>query len=352
MKSTKSIKNMFWLSLTLLRHPSRVNYQVERAQIEPTTRCNLKCTMCGNSNWDREKGDMSIDDFKRAIDQLPYLRFLNFQGIGEPLINPNFLEMVEYATSKGINVGFNTNATLLTKDISEKLVSPNLGWVSISFDGATAETFEKIRSGAKFEEVIENIRGLVEANKMSGKNVPRIRFAVVAMKENMEELPEIVRLAGSLGVKKVDINHLAYDYTGKNYFNVSESLGDQSLLKGDVEHVERIFSECTKIGKKSGIDVNLPGLKPVGGSCRCLWPWISTYIAYDGYVTPCCDLPDPRDINFGNIFKESFSEIWNSPKLCEFRSRLASNNPPDICKSCPMFTGISLGIRRFWKVWY
>ncbi len=352
MKLAKKVKNNFWLPLTLLKIPSRVNYQVERVQLEPTTRCNLKCIMCGNSDWDREKEDMGIDNFKKIIGEFPYLRFLNLQGPGEPLINLNLPEMVKYAKSKRINVGFNTNATLLTKDISKKLVSSNLDWISISFDGGTAETFEKIRSGAKFEKVIENIRGLVEVKKMSGKDVPKINFAVVGMKENLEELPEIVRLASSLGVKKVEINNLVYDFTGREYVNMKKSLENQSLLKGDIGHAEHIFNDCIRIGKKLRIDVHSPRLTPVNDSCRCLWPWVSTYVTYDGYVTPCCNLADPRDINLGNLFEESFNEIWNSPKLRDFRSRLASNNPPEVCKTCPMFTGISLGILKFWRIWY
>lgn len=91
---------------------------------------------------------MCFHTFKELVDAVPRLERLTLQGLGEPLLAPDLFHMLEYAAERGIRAGFNTNGTLLTRPISERLVALGVDWLHVSLDGATAETYEGIRDGS------------------------------------------------------------------------------------------------------------------------------------------------------------------------------------------------------------
>ena len=113
-------------------------------------------------------GSLPFEDFVRLIDGLPGLDRLTLQGLGEPLLHPRLVDMVEYASARGVRVGFNSNATLFTEMICERLIRAGLGWLHISVDASTAATYEHIRDGANFEKMCRNVRRLVDAKRRLG----------------------------------------------------------------------------------------------------------------------------------------------------------------------------------------
>lgn len=81
---------------------------------------------------------MCLSLFERLLDDLPGLERVTLQGLGEPLLAPDLVAMVSSASARGIVVGFNTNATLLTRAKAAQLIDAGLGWLHVSIDGATA----------------------------------------------------------------------------------------------------------------------------------------------------------------------------------------------------------------------
>ncbi|HYW29065.1 MAG TPA: radical SAM protein, partial [Gaiellales bacterium] len=135
-------------------------------QLEVTAACNLACTMCLVSyrpKIGKRQGSMSYEMFRGLVDELPGLERLTLQGLGEPLLAPGILDMISYASARGIAVGFNTNAQLLTPARSEELVGTGLSWLCISVDGAAAETYESIRGGAQFSRLEQHVPALTAA---------------------------------------------------------------------------------------------------------------------------------------------------------------------------------------------
>src|SRR3954464_9648859 len=106
---------------------------------------------------------LSIDTVRRLLDDLPSVRRLTLQGLGEPLLAPDLDAIVEEAVSRGIRVGFNTNGTLLTKDRGWALIESGLDWLHVSVDGACSETFASIRRGGHLDTVIANLRQFLHA---------------------------------------------------------------------------------------------------------------------------------------------------------------------------------------------
>ncbi len=151
------------------RTPLHVSSTPAIIDIEPTIRCNLKCEMCQTIEWDRRCEDLSYDNFQRIVNQLPSLGEIKLQGMGEPLLNNDFFRMVDYAKSKGIKTRTISNGTLIDGKTAEMIISSGLEQLHISLDGASPKTYEGIRKGASFSDVIKNIERLVEARGSAEK---------------------------------------------------------------------------------------------------------------------------------------------------------------------------------------
>src|SRR5207249_6059776 len=122
-------------------------------QVEVTGACNLRCRMClvrYRPALSKTEGSLSFKRFAELVDAVPGLQVLTLQGLGEPLLAPDLLRMIEYASSRGIDTGFNTNGSLLIPERAEALIRAGLAWLHVSLDGATAATYESIRDGGPF----------------------------------------------------------------------------------------------------------------------------------------------------------------------------------------------------------
>jgi len=323
-------------------------------QVEPVGQCNLRCRMC--SIQFRPDGPpngplafMDFDVFTRLIDQFPGLEELQLQGLGEPMMHPRFFDMVEYAVGRGVKVGANTNATYLNARRAERSVSSGLGDLHISIDGATAETYERIRVRAHFDRVISNVERLTATRRRLGVNTPRIRMVVVAMRENLHEFPDLVRLASRLEIDTVFVQHLCHDFGESSlparYRPMREFVDAETLTHMDPEEVARSFDEARRVASELGVDLRLPRVRPrphppgTPGPKRCDWPWRGAYVSYQGLAMPCCMVSTPDRIQFGNMAERGVEPIWNGPEYQAFRDALSSETPPEVCRSCAIYSG-------------
>ena len=119
------------------------------AQIEPIGRCNLACRMCTVNDRGDVVTEMPLAQFTAILDQLPALKRLHLQGLGEPMLHPQFFDMVELAAQRGIEVSTNSNLTLLTEARAWRCVTSGLASLSVSLDGATAPVYEAVRRGER-----------------------------------------------------------------------------------------------------------------------------------------------------------------------------------------------------------
>src|SRR5581483_5159067 len=140
----------------------RVVMEVPRfAQIEPVGRCNLQCRMCPVRYRDAGRALMDWEMYRGIVDRLPAVRELHLQGLGEPLMHPRFFDMVTYAADKGIAVSVNTNLTILTSAMAQRMADCGLAAIYVSIDSADPAVYEHIRVGARFDRVDRNVQRLV-----------------------------------------------------------------------------------------------------------------------------------------------------------------------------------------------
>lgn len=324
-------------------------------QIEPVGQCNLRCTMCPiNYREDQPltgtRKMMDFDLFTRIVDRFTNLQVLHLQGVGEPLLHPRFFDMVEYGVKKGARVTTNTNLTLLNAARAERCVTSGLDTLHFSIDGTTPETYEKIRVNAHFDKVIANLETLVSTRTRMGSTYPRLHMVMVIMRQNLAELPDLVRLASRYGAEEVFAQQLSHDFADTafhpKYRPLHSYVNRQSLLYEDLEQVETIFAEARALAQELGVKLRLPRTRPrtfdaqTTGRQRCDWPWTGAYISFQGYAMPCCMVASPEQMQMGLITGDNLEEVWNGEAYTRFRDQLSSSQPPEICRQCSIYNGI------------
>src|SRR5438270_13453907 len=179
------------------------------AFFEVAARCNLHCQMCAinyDSRYQPRSGRPPFfepDLFARLRPLFPSLLRAYLFGLGEPTLNKHLVDYIGELSAAGVEVWFNTNGTLIDEAKAEEIARAGAERITVSIDGATAQTYETIRRGAKFDTVLRGIRALTNAGKRYGR--PSVNLSFVAMSSNIHELPAIVELAANLGTTGVHV---------------------------------------------------------------------------------------------------------------------------------------------------
>lgn len=283
--------------------------------IEPTTSCNLRCPECpsGLRSFTRPTGMLERQMFENSIDQLKdTLTYLTFYFQGEPYLNPQFLEMVKYASKNGIYTATSTNAHYLKDDIAKQTVESGLDRLIISIDGTSQDTYESYRVGGDLSKVIEGTKNIIAWKKKLKSATPHVIFQFLVVRPNEQQIPEVYKLAGELGVDQVVLK------TAQIY----------EFEKGsDLIPVQEKYSRYRKLSDGSyAIKNNLDN--------HCWKMWHSCVITWDGKVVPCCFDKDAHFV-LGSLQEHSFRDIWFGEKYNHFRaSLLKSRSEIEICKNC------------------
>jgi radical SAM protein with 4Fe4S-binding SPASM domain len=284
--------------------------------VEPTTSCNLRCPECpsGLRAFTRPTGMLQKNFFRETIDQLSKdLLYLIFYFQGEPYLNPDFLEMVQYAAKKGIYTATSTNAHFLSDSNAKKTVESGLDRLIISIDGISQEVYEQYRVGGNLEKVLEGARNIVKWKKELKSKTPFVFFQFLVVKPNQHQLEGAKKLAAEIGVDAIRFKTAqVYDYQN-----------DPNNLIPTIDK----FSRYSK--SKTG---NRTLKNPLQNHCWRLWH--STVLTWDGLVVPCCFDKDAQH-RLGDLKTMPFKEIWHNKQYVNFRrSILQSRNNIDICANC------------------
>ncbi len=318
-------------------------------QVEVTGACNLRCRMCLVSYrpaLGKTSGSMSFEAFRALVDELPDLESVTMQGLGEPLLAPDFFQMLEYLAERRIRVGFNTNATLLTRDRAERLVALGVEWLHVSIDGATAPTYEAIRHRSRFDLVRRNVEGLVEVMRDAGVEKPALEVVFVAMRRNVHELADVVRLAADLGIRKVWVQNLSHSFSDTDpagsYREIREYASAEALWSERDEEAARSFGNAAQVAGELGVDIRLPRLEePVRtreqGAPGCRWPFDSSFVTYDGKVQPCCAVMGAERAVLGDAARDGLASVWRGEEYRRFREQLLGDEPPAVCRGCSLY---------------
>ncbi len=270
-------------------------------EIESTSICNLKCIMCPYPIMGRKNEHMSMSVYQKIIEEgAGFLEFIWLHFFGEPLINPDIYKMIDMAEDAGIRTGMSTNGTRLDEQASAALLDSKLSMLYISLDGATKQTFEKIRVGAKFEKVHANVARFV--------NMKRARNSEMLVRLQMIHMTSTQNEKDQFDEEWRDQGFDAIDYKPFHYW----ANQDQSLI------------QIEEAGPPT----------PTTGACS--EPWIGFAVLADGTAVPCCNDYSAK-MPLGDLKTQSLREIWNGAAMMKLRSRFAGEAPDvkgTLCEGC------------------
>ena len=322
-------------------------------QIEPTSRCQLKCVMCPGTVFSDEwvSGDMPLSAYKKISRYFHLVQNVHLQGWGEPLLHPKLFDMIQTAKADNCKTSLTTNGVLLTQNMSEELIKKGLDTVAVSIAGAMRETHESIRCGSHFEQIIDNIRTLSNLKLKMRSKTPKLVLSFLMTKTNIKELPEAVSLAKDLGINEFVATNLDYTPT-----QAQDDLKLFSCNSADLSAKNHI--DAAQIRAQ---EIKLPfRVYPIEMEevvmCE-MNPLQIVFISFDGCVSPCVYLNMtkrgliPRifcgkqyEIErqcFGNIGEYDFMEIWASNAYKNFRK--AYHNRLNIIRKAYSDIGFEMG---------
>ena len=314
--------------------------------LETTNRCNLRCRGCilydGRSEPER---DITLQDFLMITDQLEDLERATLHGVGEPLLNAALPTMIRHLKKRNVYTLFNSNGILLDHGRQQALIDTGLDELRISLDAATAAGYKKIRNSTGFDRIVRNLRALRNLQQTQSMNRPQLSLWFLGTRDNISELPELVRLAVDIGIDEVYLQRLVYHQDGAGYGVARE---DRSLQDTD-DNSRELIHKSHMLAKNLGIRFNASGLsQPIDSIqsdgadempwSRCYRPQTLMYITASGNVLPCCIAPfatvDYASIVLGNVFESSLNDIWRGKRYMNFRLQLQTADPPKCCQGC------------------
>lgn len=324
--------------------------------IEITNRCNLLCETCPHTYFQREPlKSLSLREFIDIAEQFPQMSRALLHGIGEPLLNRELPEIIKYLKARNVEVIINSNGTLLTPQWQEKIVASGLDQYRCSIDGAKDETYARIRGANLLPKLRRGLEGLVKTKERLQAKTPHISIWCVSTRENLQELPDLLRLAADLGVPEVYMQRMVY-FAREPEKQYGLARGELAIFGQDENKEDRIIEECTQLSKELGIDFLASGARdPINSLAAarpsdftpwqaCMRPWTTAYVTANGNCLPCCISPfatdDYESLILGNLFERPFGEIWNEASYQKFRVDLLSDHPHKACASCGVYWSI------------
>jgi MoaA/NifB/PqqE/SkfB family radical SAM enzyme len=348
-----------------LRRP--VSHMV-KLYIEPTNCCNLACRTCVRNLWDEPLGHMSPATFEGIMAGLRQAAAspggarpaVFFGGLGEPLAHPQIAEMVSSVRSVAGQVELITNGILLDETMSRRLIAAGLDRLWVSLDGARPESFSDVRIGAELSKVTANLARFRSLRPALHPPLPEIGVAFVAMRRNIGDLPDVIRLGAQLGSTRFLVTNVL-PYTAEL---CKETLYERSLT--DLSYLQSPWVPQVSLPKididlrtRTAIYEVLRGQRNIsfaGGNFgltndRC--PFIEAgagAIGWNGDLSPCLPLLHThtsylnhrqrisRRYVAGNISERSLGDLWQTAGHLAFRERVQRYEfaPCTFCGGCDL----------------
>ena len=240
-----------------------------------------------------------------------HLMYLMLYFQGEPLLNPEFFDMVSYARRNKIYTATSTNGHYLDDDNAKQLVRSGLDRLIISLDGTDQDTYEQYRRGGDIQKVLSGINNVVKWKKELRSSRPFLIIQFLVFKHNEHQIKDIKRLTKELGVRFELKTAQVYDH----------------------ENDTLMIPENSKFSRyKRGGDGKWALKKPIRNRCSRMWD--GAVITWDGRVVPCCFDKDAT-YQLGKLDNQPFKEIWKGKAYKDFRKQIFTDRSKiDICGNC------------------
>lgn len=324
----------FWCTrnLWLLHLMYKTEMYPSYIEIEISNKCPFACLHCEHPYWNQEERLMTMDEFELIMNNFPTLKEMAFTGIGDPWMNPIFMDAVKFVADRDVFIEMYDTFQHFTNDSAEKFVKWKVDKLFVSLDAATKETYEKTRVGHKWNRMLKGIELLYKYKKEYNSSYPQINFHYVIDKNNVHEALDALDFVDSLGI---DFGTVMYSRLLHNFKEI-----DDIYLEVPENLQSKILSKAKDMNMRVSWNADMPKLLPPLRTCTALW--MPFFFVTGEVITCCCQHEQNRrdwekDMSMGNIFDiKDFKKIWYGDKYRFVRDTLYQERLPEPCIDCPI----------------
>ena len=317
--------------------------------------CNIQCIMCEeHSPYAPKKKNplnrlMDFTIIEKVLEETQGhgVKEVIPSTMGEPLLYPKFQPLLALLKDYDLKLNLTTNGTFPKLGARKwaELILPILSDVKISINGATKATCEKIMQGINFNQLLANIQiwcKLRDEIYGKGNSRPTISFQVTYMEQNLEEFPDLLRLAIEMGIDRLKGHHLWITHPqleSQSLRRDEKSIGRWNKMVDTLRNIAN--SQKDSNGRKIQLDnvykLSNLGKSKIPAASKFLCPFLGreAWIAWDGTFNVCCSPDNLRQSlgDFGNVKNTRFLKLWNSP---QYKVLLENWGQYEVCKLCNM----------------
>jgi MoaA/NifB/PqqE/SkfB family radical SAM enzyme len=300
------------------------------------------------------RGQLEVDELRGLAPFFRAAHTVGLAGLGEPFLHPRILDVIDFIAGHGAPVSITTNATLLTEKVAARLIGDRKIILSLSIDAADPAVFERVRLGARFDEVVANIDRLVAARKSAGAVFPLLSINTTLMRDTLDQVRGVVELARRWECRHISAQTVMFQ----------RDCPDRSQAVDDREAREAI-GRAAELARESGVEIRyVPlasdmdtllegereerGVQPSypahahskeGDRGRFFCPnlWTQMVVDVTGDMAYCCMADREFQVKFGplgNIRDTPPAALWRHPKMTALRRSLLQGRPPKECLEC------------------
>ena len=291
-----------------------------------------------------QQQDLDFSIFKKMIDTVQDLQHIELQGEGEPLLHPQFFEMVDYIHTRfpTAEISFITNGSLFTTENISRILNSHIHTILISVESPDEDEFQQIRGG-KFSRVKRGIKELVEQKNIRG-NALKIGLAVTVLKQTLTHINKLgelyteLKLDGGINIQPLQgmDSYIRFysDNMKQSLLNADDRANLNSLIATDRNVKTALRTYQTQKSFYAGLLASMPA-----HANTCPWLENGLYLSANGIATSCCYVKDVHKNGYGPI-TEDMDKILES--RAQLARRLALKDIPPQCKGC----GIAINLMR------
>lgn len=302
----------------LIYHVGRVNQWLNGEsiypiymEIGPVGRCNHRCIFCAFDYLKYSGPSIDTEALKRALADAARhgVKSVMYAGEGEPLVHKDIAGLVPFTKSLGIDVAVTTNGVLFDKDMASRCLGA-LSWIRVSFNAGTKETYAKVHrcNPDDFDRVVASLKQAVELKAKHGYACT-IGVQILLLPQNQHEVPTLAAL-----MKKIGVDYLTVKPFSKHpmsYCDIDPNFKYTDLLSLSEELASFSDDRFRVIFRSHAMTKRETGDRPYR-HCLSLRFW--AYIDASGNVYGCSAYLGNQDFCYGNIYKQTFSEIWEGER--------------------------------------
>ena len=291
--------------------------------LEPSNFCNFRCSHCEITYKDSGSKKLSKGQYDVIVGNFPYALRVKLQGEGEPFLNDILYDLIEDTCLKGVWCEVVTNGSILDMERLKALERFKNFQLVFSFDAADKTTFEKIRAGSDFEQILENIEDVTQ------KTTIAVAAWMLLQGTNNDQVEDVIRLLAGKNVKALGIQKLFLTFDKQAKIRSLKTNG-----KWTKQNISKSSSKALRtLAKRHGIQLSISD-RLYSRKHLCPWPWMGVFIDTSGNVVPCCKIGDASVCKMGNLNEDDIDIIWNSEEYKNFRRRHKIDDLPEFCKGC------------------